>query len=299
MDYKFWVPVVISLVSSIALAIWNIFQQKRFEDFKKEAEKQLFNHRLKFEKEFVIYDELWANLIELRKSIVMLQPLVDYQTPGKTYEDTIKERLIKLTELSNATVDLFLKRKPFYSIAVYDRIEPLLKLVRQEILEVKPSAMTAERYWEKRQHTVAELIALSDQICDAIRKRVNAESWGVLKWPDFQQWPEWSFSKKSYIRAMARQYPAKETTSVLYSLLRELNSDKGVGIKELQVRFSELSEGVLNSEFSSEELGRVLGLMDRVEKALLNKSLPADGLRNARQILRLRSFGDNAQFADE
>lgn len=175
MDYQFWVPILISVTSSITLAIWNIRQQTRFEHLKTEFEKQLFNHRIQFEKEFAVYDELWTRLVELQKSIEMLQPLMDYVPPGKTYDETIKERVAAIVDLSNDTMEIFLKRKPFYSSSVFERIEPLLRLVRREVLEIGHGTRFDPEYWKRRRATVEEFVRLLDPICDTIRERINRD----------------------------------------------------------------------------------------------------------------------------
>lgn len=170
---KFWIPILFSAFSSSVLALWNLFQQWKLQQLKRDAEKQVFIHQLQFENEFKIYDELWRNLIDLRAAISALQPIMDRTDEGKTYGETIQRRVSEAAEIGNKTIDLIERRKPFYDHEVYEKLKEVLKIVRAELAEVNTGQRQQADYWKNRMNTAKQLIPLTDAVCDAIRRRIN------------------------------------------------------------------------------------------------------------------------------
>lgn len=166
---EFWIPILVT----IGLAIWNLFQQIRLEDLKKEKEKQLHVHRLQFEKEFGIYNDLWTNLVDLRAIIALLRPELDSTEPGKTYEETIQARIVRALEIGNMTIDTIERNKPFYAKAIYDELGKIIKLIKTEIIEVRHGDRLTKKYWEDGQKNLNELVQLTDNVCEAIRNRIG------------------------------------------------------------------------------------------------------------------------------
>ena len=70
MEYTFLIPTILSVVS----LVWNYIQNRKILDLKSEAERKNLIHRYQFEKEFSIYTDLWAKLIDLRNTTASLRP---------------------------------------------------------------------------------------------------------------------------------------------------------------------------------------------------------------------------------
>lgn len=169
LNLAFLIPILIT----IGLAIWNVYQQIRIETLKKEHEKQLHIHRLQFEKEFEIYNELWGKLIKLRNTAALLRPQFDYKDPNKSLDEVIKERLDNVIENGNQAVDSIEKNKPFYAEEIYKILIEIVKLTKKEIIEVQYGDKSQSEYWEDGEKTLNTLIKLTDNVCNTIRERIG------------------------------------------------------------------------------------------------------------------------------
>ena len=105
------IPTILSVVS----LVWNYIQNRKILDLKSEAERKNLIHRYQFEKEFSIYTDLWAKLIDLRNTTASLRPVLDTIDSTKNEEDIKKERLEKQYEKLIAVAESFDKNRPFYS----------------------------------------------------------------------------------------------------------------------------------------------------------------------------------------
>lgn len=169
MNYTFWIPVIISIFA----LYWNYRQQLSIEKLKRENEKDKLIHRIQFEKEFEIYNELWGKLVDLRNQTVALRPEFDSLDPNKTKEEIEKERLMNLNEAFSACIISFEKNKPFYIKEVYDEIEKAIKLSRKEVNQLRYGDNKTDEYWKKAEQNIAELIASIDKTCEIIRHRIG------------------------------------------------------------------------------------------------------------------------------
>lgn len=169
MEYKFWIP----LVLSIGLAIWNFFQQLKLQELKKSGEKQLHIHKLQFDKEFQIYSEIWSSLVELRDIAVKLRPEGDILNSEHTYETMINKRLETAVEIGNSIIKMVENNKPFYSKEVYDSLQEVIKLVRSEITEVQHGDKQSIEYWEKGINNIPKLLHSTEIVCKNIRNRIG------------------------------------------------------------------------------------------------------------------------------
>jgi len=86
---------------------------KQIEPLKSELQRKNTIHKLQFEKEFEIYEELWKKLVDVRRSAV-ITPTVDIAPGGKTLYDVYKERFDNAVKAFNEANDLFEYHRPFY-----------------------------------------------------------------------------------------------------------------------------------------------------------------------------------------
>jgi hypothetical protein len=165
----FWIPILISII----LAFWNLFQQLKIETLRKEIEKQLLVHRLQFEKEFNIYNELWAKLVDLRAVITLLRPKVGTNEPGKNYDETVQIRLDKAIKIGNEVIEMVEKNKPFYAKAIYFELLKIIKIIRAEVIEVTHGDRRQQDYWVGGEKNIGELLPQIEVVCEAIRERIG------------------------------------------------------------------------------------------------------------------------------
>ena len=169
MDYTFWIPVIISLFA----LFWNYLQQNSIEKLKSEKEKSKLIHRIQFEKEFNIYNELWYKLIDLRNIVGLLRPEFDFVDPSKTPDEVTREKLNKINEAFHSCVMSFDNNKPFYPKEVYDEIEKILRLSRKEARQFQGGDSHKKEYWEQGEKNINGIIESMDKVCDIIRTRIG------------------------------------------------------------------------------------------------------------------------------
>lgn len=164
----------ISILISTALAIWNFNQQKKLEGLKRDKDKQLIVHKLQFDKEFSIYNEIWNNLVGLCNIISQLRPEGDIQDSNRTYGEVISERVLRAIEIGNTTITIVENNKPFYSKRVYTQLQSIIKIIKTEIIATQHQNINSEEYWISGAINVERLVTLNNQVCEEIRNRIGS-----------------------------------------------------------------------------------------------------------------------------
>ncbi len=169
MKPEFWIPIFLSVI----LAIWNYFQQRKLQDLKRINEKQLHIHKLLFDKELAIYQEIWKELVELRDISVKLRPQADMHDSKLSYEDVIKQRLKKAIEIGNSIILKVENNRPFYSTEIYNSLNKVIKLVKTEITDVQFGDRFTREYWAEGKINISKLLSTTDAVCEKIRARIG------------------------------------------------------------------------------------------------------------------------------
>jgi hypothetical protein len=139
-----------------------------------ELDKGLHIHRIQFEKEFKIYEELWAKLIELRRATLSLRPVMDSIDPKETDSDRKTKRLTNFSDAVGGFIDVTDKNRPFYSEDVYRSMGNLWSLTHSEAIEYKHQNPHNDGYWEKAQKNRDEILAEIEKCCLKIRDRISS-----------------------------------------------------------------------------------------------------------------------------
>lgn len=130
-------------------------------------------HRVQFEKEFKVYEELWSAIVELQAATSSLRPMLD-QTP----DDPVQERRERLTRVGKALrncVTVVFKNRPFYHESIYLLAEQLQSIAHREALDYSlGSEGRLVEYYERAEKNVQELTHISEEICKGIRGRIAA-----------------------------------------------------------------------------------------------------------------------------
>ncbi|CAZ96801.1 hypothetical protein [Zobellia galactanivorans] len=133
-------------------------------------------HKIQFEKEFEIYNQLWGDLVNMRNSTITLRPKLDIVNPKESETDRKKRKLEKFRQSFKKCLNTFENNKPFYSELVYEEIDNLIKLVKKEILEYNFETENDDEYWENAENNTLEIIRSTDKICKEMRKRIGLVS---------------------------------------------------------------------------------------------------------------------------
>lgn len=169
MENTFWIPTLISVTS----LVWNFIQSKKILKLETEAERKNLIHKFQFEKEFNVYTDLWAKLIDLRNVTASLRPAMDTRDNTKTEDEIKQERLSKQWEKLVLVSDTFQKNRPFYSDDIYKEIESLVKISRIEAIKYHHGERYNHEYWEEAERNIKEIIDSMDKIATLIRKRIE------------------------------------------------------------------------------------------------------------------------------
>ncbi len=137
------------------------------------SEKDLFIHRLQFEKEFSIYVELWGKLIELKRATSFLRPIIDYVIEGETEEERKKRRLEEFGKAFTDVNGVFQKSRPFYSEEVYKSVNEIIQIANSEGAQYKFSDSIRFDDYEKAEKHVTLINERIENVCNSIRERIK------------------------------------------------------------------------------------------------------------------------------
>ena len=147
-------------------------------DLEARASKELFVHRLQFEKEFDIYKVLWDAALELARAAQCFRTV---QLRGEELAEDPRDRLKRAHAALNETI---FPNRPFYAPDVYETAKRIVHDVGwvahiDERLEHETGRRLSQESTEKRirlgeaiEGKLNELNQLLENLCDAIRERI-------------------------------------------------------------------------------------------------------------------------------
>ena len=163
-------------------AIWQIAINKRnnadLEEFKSKLDRGLHVHKLQFEKEQNVYQDVWSKLIDLRKAVSELRPVLELGVSNEEEEEERKKaRLVNLSVKAQCFLDQVNKERPFYAEAVFSELHELADLVRNESIDYDMGTPDdGPDYWKTRRENLTVIEEKTVEICDAIRNRLEQVS---------------------------------------------------------------------------------------------------------------------------
>jgi hypothetical protein len=149
------------------------------QDQKTHAEKQIFVHRVQFEKEFCIYVELWSVLVEARRATLGLRPMFDHVALDQAEEDRRRVRIEKFVAAYNAFLEVVDKHRPFIAGTVHASCLKILDLANDESDAYRYATDTHERqYWQESKKNAERFKDLVDEVSDTIQRRISSMAVG-------------------------------------------------------------------------------------------------------------------------
>ena len=146
-------------------------------DMRTRDEKELFVHKLQFEKEFEIYGELWEQALELARASDSFRSIRTSSTPSS------QDIRPKLKKLYNQLNDTIFNNRPFYEPTVFSLSATLI----ENMSEIVSAHDLLAHYQKNAEENGPELLALLMEredlldsirceiipsLCDAIRNRI-------------------------------------------------------------------------------------------------------------------------------
>jgi hypothetical protein len=139
-----------------------------------ELDKGIHIHKVQFEKEFRIYEEIWSNLVDVKKKALSLRPTLDSIDPSEQEEERMRRRLQELASAFNPFVDLVEKHRPFYPSNVYSSLINLVKEIHGEAIDYEYSERKRSEYFKEARKNQEKIVALIEEVCESIRARVSS-----------------------------------------------------------------------------------------------------------------------------
>ena len=135
-------------------------------DMRTLRDKEVFVHRLQFEKEFSVYSELWRELLVLARALSAFRVLRDCTV--KTHDEEVQNVVTTYNAFKNRVYD----HRPFYAPDIYDFAKAVLDKAWLAFQNARDGRPTVEQIRESEK----ALTEISDKciptICAAIRKRI-------------------------------------------------------------------------------------------------------------------------------
>jgi len=148
---------------------------KQIEPLKSELQRKNTIHKLQFEKEFKLYEELWKALVDVR-STAIITPTVDIMPKEQALHDVYKDRYESAVDAFNKANDLFKYHRPFYHDDVSKITEELLAQCRKHIRKVAGvlgSGRSDQKLYESAEELFEKMTEAINTIEEAIKRRIG------------------------------------------------------------------------------------------------------------------------------
>lgn len=147
--------------------------QAEIERLRTELTKTVHAHRVQVELELDAYRDVWRALVRARRATLGLRPVLD-TVPEEGEEARRKKRLAQFEEAFSAYLNAVDEWRPFYPPEIFEHLNDLVKTYHEEAIDYSLTDPEKREYWEKAQQNVEEITRLIDEICEAIRERVQS-----------------------------------------------------------------------------------------------------------------------------
>lgn len=149
----------------------------KLENLRSRLDRAKHAHQRQYDLELEVYKSLWKELVALRKATAALRPMMDADLEeGKTEQDRKRERAMKFLEAFTQLEKTVEDNRPFYSSAVWLKVNELRQLAWREAIDYRLSdpKHDFENYWDKAEKNMTAIKDISDNISEAITVRITA-----------------------------------------------------------------------------------------------------------------------------
>ena len=156
---------LLSILNSIALIGLSLYGaakkaklDKEIEELKTSHSKELYIHKLQFEREFKIYEYLWMNIAHFQRALHLFSDPED------------KAQLDDISRLFKEVKETIINNVPFYSKEIYEKAELILNLsIGPILLSIHEKKINKDRLQEIKN----DISIICNDIEKAIRERIN------------------------------------------------------------------------------------------------------------------------------
>ena len=144
------------------------------EELRGRVEKRVYIYKIQYEKEFEIYQELWATLIPLYQKTTLLRPIIDNYDPKE--DERMRRRLEEFRKSFIPLQEVVQKQRPFYAPEIFNALNKIMMICHKESIEYEfKEGRSHKEYWDSQQKFSTDISVAIDECCETIRKRINAK----------------------------------------------------------------------------------------------------------------------------
>ena len=120
------------------VALWGLIRWRRDKTFQREMQKEQTKvtkeitglkaeyqnkhtiHKVKFEKQFQVYEDLWKTLLSLVTETTFIDSYLSIQDKSQSHKNEAIQKLNELHDLLKETTDCIMNNKPFYPTFIFE-----------------------------------------------------------------------------------------------------------------------------------------------------------------------------------
>ncbi|MDN3617215.1 hypothetical protein ACFFUS_00075 [Vibrio gallaecicus] len=137
-------------------------------------QKSIAISQIQFEKEYLIYGEIWEALVSLKIATDGLRPIMDYVDPKQSEDERKQERMTQFIDPFNSFSLLLQTHKPFYSSSVYEALSNVRTKCHHESVDFDVGKKNDPDYYKEAVANSREISSLIDDACTAIQERLES-----------------------------------------------------------------------------------------------------------------------------
>jgi hypothetical protein len=150
--------------------------EKQLESLKAELAQKHTIHKLQFEKEFTIYQELWEALVRLKDASIYFRPGLEISKSEETPQQAEERKRKAFWDTYGKVVRLVELNKPFYAEEVYKNTSNLLSTAWSTpgyyaIFGVKGEPI--KEVYDRMKGAISQMSESIDKIEESIRERIG------------------------------------------------------------------------------------------------------------------------------
>jgi hypothetical protein len=103
----------------------------------------------------------------------MLRPLLEFRDPHESDEALRKKKVESTFGAIRDAIVTINNNKPFCSPDIYKALTDFTHLAHKELIQYRSGNPKDQKYWEDAEKNQKEILASTNNICEAIRTRVS------------------------------------------------------------------------------------------------------------------------------
>lgn len=149
--------------------------ERQLESLRSELAEKTTVHKLQFEKEFSLYQELWKTIVDVERH-ARITPVFDIMSEGESPLEVYKKRWMKMRDVLRQAIDVLYCNLPFYHHDISRVADALLTQYKGHMDDIQRNLQNGEietETYQKDDCMFVEIISSKKDIEVAIRERIG------------------------------------------------------------------------------------------------------------------------------